>query len=249
MANNDNIKEYIQEDQQMGSSPESSPEQNIIQEEILDEQEIAKESSPNSKYSGGLSRLHFWSDWSKKKKIYVFGGGAFGILLALTLSLFFVIRPSKTSSYVKASWYSVVSSSSSIDRAVKSDVNLEGTRDLTKELYTYNEKLGATSFDSKSKSPIIYNSSVTSQYGDLTKSMGEYFSDSAIILAKTDSDISSISDVELDELKTKGTDLKKEVDNFRAKQNLEEELNPNLFALDVYILDVKSKKEEIEKKQ
>ena len=246
MAKTDNdLKEYIEDNQT----------NEINEDEVIDDSQVTEETSPDNvaqdqpKSSGRLSKLHFWSDWSRNKKLSVFGGGLVGSLLILFLSLVFLVQPSKANSYVKNSWHDLVSSSSSIDRAVKSEVNLDGTRDLTKELYSYNEKLNAVSFEASSKSSLTYKSSITSDYSDLTKKMGDYFSKSANVLAKTDTDITSISDSELSDLKTEGEKLKENIDDFRNKRNLQEEINPNLFSLDVYITEVKSKKEDIEKEK
>lgn len=248
MAENDNdLKDYLETDNN-NNQPETSKKESTLESSSIGDTKSSAGTAPNSSPKG-LKRLHFWSDWPKKKKIYLFAGTGLGLLLISSLSLFFIIRPSKTNSYIESSWHGVVSSSSSIDRAVKSEVNLEGTRDLTKELYSYNEKLGSTSFEAKSKSSITYSSSTTKQYGELTKQMGDYFSDSATILAKTDTDISTISDSDLSDLQSKGSKLKSEVDAFRTKRGLDEQLNPNLFALDVYITDVKSKKETLEKEK
>lgn len=262
---NNDLKDYLDEDtaQQQPEQPQPEQPQELIEDEVIDESssldpeqtDLAVESaepvladSPK-RTTRAINKLHFWSDWSRNKKIYVFGGGLLASLIILVLSLIFVVQPSNANSYVSKSWYDLVSSSSSIDRAVKSEVNLEGTRDLTKELYAYNEKLSSTSFEAKSKSSITYKSATTDEYAGLTKQMGEYFSDSATVLAKTDSDITSISEDKLTELKTKGSDLKTKVDDFRSKKSLQEDISPNLFNLDAYITEVKSKKEEIDKEK
>lgn len=255
---NNDLKDYL-EDEQVTSQDQKALEEDLKEDEVVDDSileddetnsslEIPESNTPK-RSSRAISKLHFWSDWSRNKKIYVFGGGLLASLVVLILSLIFVVQPSKANSYVNKSWHDLVASSASIDRAVKAEVNLEGTRDLTKELYAYNEKLSSTSFDAKSKSSITYKSSTTDEYGDITNQMGEYFSDSATILAKTDSDITSISEDELSDLKAKGADLKTKVDDFRTKKNLQEEINANLFNLDAYISEVKSKKEEIEKEK
>lgn len=216
--------------------------------DYLDNKDPAEQTATPAEKSTALKKLHFWSDWSKNKKIALLVSVlTTPILIALLMIIF--IRPSKTSSYITNSWHDLVASSASIDRAVKSEVNLEGTRDLTKELYNYNEKLNSVSFDAKSKSSLTYKTSVTKGYASLTSDMGSYFSDSATILAKTDTDITSISDQDLSSLKTKGEDIKTKVDSFRTQNKLEEEINPNLFSLDVYISDVKSKKEDIDKEK
>lgn len=252
-TNDNDLKDYL-ENEQGASQPKEEQKEELNEDEVIDdpespEQSQSEESANHKRTTRVIKKLHFWSDWSRKKKIYVFGGGLLASLVILILSLIFIIQPSKANSYVSKSWHDLVVSSASIDRAVKSEVNLEGTRDLTKELYAYNEKLNATSFDSKSKSSITYKSSTTNEYADLTDQMGDYFSDSATTLAKTDSDITSISEDELGSLRTKGSELKTKVDDFRTKKNLQEEINANLFNLDTYISEVKSKKEEIEKEK
>ncbi|USN97415.1 MAG: hypothetical protein H6799_03560 [Candidatus Nomurabacteria bacterium] len=247
MAKSDNdLKEYLQVDEAQSNG------QNLNEDEVVEDQTNlpnSKNNSGSSKSSKIKDKLHFWSDWSKKKKLYVFGGGGVGVLITVILLLFFVVQPAKANSYIKNSWHDLVSSSSIINREVESEVNLEGTRDLTKELYSFNEKLNSTSFNADSKSSLVYKSSITNEYSDLTKEMAIYFSDSATVLAKTDSDISSISEDDLSKLNSQGEDLKSKVYQFRLQRNLQEEISPNLFDLDTYIEQVKSKKEEIEKEK
>ncbi len=237
---NNDLKDYLEDEQA----------DYVIEEKSLGEDitENADEAS-QKRSTRAIQKLHFWSDWSREKKIYIFGGGLLGSLVVITLGMLFVVQPSKANSYINNSWHDLVSSSADIDRAVKSEVNLEGTRDLTKELYAYNQKLSSTSFEAKNKSSLTYKSSTTDEYSNLTSQMAEYFSDSATTLAKTDSDITSITADELSSLKTKGTELKSEIDGFRAKRGLQEEINPDLFSLDVYISEVKSKKEDIDKEK
>lgn len=191
----------------------------------------------------------FWSNWPKKKKITALIGLVIGLILVFFLILFFAVRPAKTSSYLKSSWHGVVVDSSDLDRAVRSEVNLEGTRDVATSLDKFSQKLNSFSYESKGKSSLLYQSNKLNSYSDISKEMGSYFSDSATILVKSDTDIASVSDSELEDLKNRGTDLKNKVDDFRKDNSLQEELNPDLFAMDQYIQDVKLTSEEIAKEK
>lgn len=202
----------------------------------------------NSSSPSRLKKLHFWSDWPKKKKVIALVSAILGLILILSLIFFFVVRPKRSSSYIKSSWHDLASSTSSIDRALKAEVNLEGTRELSNELYSYNEKLNAKSYEAKSKSTLTYTNSVQS-FGELANSMAEYISKSATVLNKTDSDIEAIAESELEDLRNEGQSVKDKVDQFRQTNKIDEEINPDVFALDSYISNVKLKKEEIEQEK
>ncbi|MDQ5913713.1 MAG: hypothetical protein QG623_332 [Patescibacteria group bacterium] len=218
-------------------------------EEISDEmnediERVVQEDFPSISSKGSKS-IKFWSNWPKKKKVLALASTILSSIILLFLILFFVIRPAKTSSFIKASWHEVIAESADLDRSVRSEVNLEGTRDVAASLDKYNQKLASISYAAKGKSSLMYKSGTTNLYGDITSKMGEYFSDSATILVKSDTDISSISDSELQDLKDRGEYLKNKVDDFRKSNALQEELNPDIFALDQYIQDVKLTSEEI----
>jgi hypothetical protein len=195
-----------------------------------------------------LKRLHFWSEWDKKKKIIFFTSVTMGVLLLLSLIFAFIVRPSRTNAYIKNSWYDVVSSSSSIERAVKSEVNLEGTRDLADSLYSYNEKLSSLTYESRSKNNISYTSRV-SEFAEVTDQMGSYYSESATLLSKASSEDTTLEDSKIEELKSSGDELRSKVNEFRQEANLSQELSADLLSLDIYISNVKLKKEEIEKEK
>ncbi len=224
-------KAYLQ------SSEELSDELNEDIEHIV----ASEERTPSSK--------KFWKSWPTKKKVIVAASSTFGVILLFSGILFLGIRPSKTNGYIKSSWHNLVLDSSELDRAIGSEVNLAGTRDLADGLYNYNNKLGSVSYDSKSKGSIFYDSGATKEYGELADTMRDYFSASATSLAKSNTDIESISEDELNQLEDQGVKAKEKVDAFRTKFKLQEDLNPSLFALDDYIHEVKLTAEKIAKEK
>ena len=227
------LKSYLK------TSEEISDEMNEDIERVVQEDNTVKSSKS----------FKFWANWPKKKKIIALASTILSLILLIFLATFFIVRPAKTSSYLKSSWHSVIVESSDLDRAVRSEVNLEGTRDVATSLDKYNQKLEAVKYESNGKSSLMYKSGTVHEYGDIAKEMGDYFSDSATILVKTSSDISAVNDTELTDLKDRGTDLKIKVDNFRKDNGLQEELNPDLFAMDQYIQDVKLTSEKIAKEK
>lgn len=212
-------------------------------------QDISKELEAPSNQPRLRQKSKFWKSWTTKKKTLVTLGSLLGVIIFFFLVNFIAIRPSKTSSYVRNSWHDLVINSSDLDRAVSSEVNLAGTRSLADGLYNYNQRLGSVSFEAKGKNSLWYNSGITKEYGDLTDTMREYFSSAATTLAKSNDSITEITESELNSLKDSGESAKKKVDEFRTKRNLQEDLNPNLFALDTYIREVKDAYEKIEKEK
>lgn len=227
------LKSYLQ------TSEEISDEMNEDIEHLVQEEPVNK----------SKKGFKFWKNWSRGKKIGLLSGSIVFLLLIISLLTFFVVRPAKTSSYIKESWHNLVSDSSSLDRTVRSEVNLEGTRSLADNLYEYNQKLSPVSYEAKNKNSLLFNTNSTSEYSLIIESLVEYFSNSAVILAKTNTDIADISDEELESLKSEGEQLKQKVDDFRKKYGLQEELNPNIFTLDQYILGVKQESENIAKEK
>lgn len=234
---NKDIKNYLQ------SSEELYEEANEDIEHV-----VAEGSGSGS--STGKKKSGFWKSWSRNKKIGFVSGTVF-LLLALSLALLFlVIRPSKTKNYIGNSWHGVVNNSSDIDRSVKSEVNLDGTRNLADSLYTYNKALGSVSYDSKSKSSIFYESSKLDSYAELIDNMSAYFSESANLLSKSDSsETVEVSDSDISSLNEKGDKLKKEVEDFEDGNKLSERLSPEIFNVDEYLNQIKLKKEEIAKEK
>jgi hypothetical protein len=243
-------------DQYLDASNEIAQEEAV--DEIQQDDDQSSDKIQNIK-SSRLKKLHFWSDWPRKKKIIFFSSLAAAITLFLFIIFAFIIRPSRTNGYIKNSWYDLVSSSSSIERAVKSEVNLEGTRDLADSLYSYNEKLSTITYQSNSKSNITYTSKVK-DFAEITDEMSSYYSESATLLSKAGSDFnlsldgdldqnsdsSTLENSKIEDLKTKGENLRNKINEFRNKSNLEQELSPDLLSLDVYIANVVLKKQEIE---
>lgn len=227
------VNNYLQ------TNDEISDEMNEDIEHLVQDEPVARSSK----------KTKFWTNWSKGKKVGVIIGALLSLVIISFSVVYFIVRPSKTSSYIKVSWHGLVADSSDLDRTVRSDVNLEGTRSLADSLYSYNQKLSPISYQAKNKNSLFYKTSSTTEYGQLTDSMAKYFSDSAVSLAKANTDVATISDEELADLKTEGANLKQEVDDFRKKNGLQEDLNPNLFTMDQYILQVKQASEAIAKEK
>lgn len=217
------------------------------EQEVLSSEDLAVDNSSSSPNS--VQKAKFWKSWNNKKKAIFVGSSFLSLALLAFLSVFFLVRPSKTSTFINNSWHDLVLNSSDLDRAISSEVNLAGTRNLADGLYSYNQRLGSLSFDAKGKSSLWYNGASTKEYSSLADSMSQYFSSAATTLAKSNENIADIKDQELDSLKTQGQQTKQLIDGFRTKRKLQEDFNPNLFALDNYIREVKLAYEKIEKEK
>ena len=187
----------------------------------------------------------FWQKWSKGQKIGILSTILLVSILATLSLILFVIRPAKTDSYLKGSWHDVVSKSSDILRASKAEVDLSGTRDFANTLYSYNKLLGSKSYEAKSKSSIAYNSSKMDDYSKLLDDLSSYFSGSATLLSKSNSEDPNIEDSSIEELGDKGDELQKKVDEFQDKYSLSYKISSEVLDLDMYIKKVVVKKEQI----
>jgi hypothetical protein len=235
-------------DQVLDSKPDISSSE-LEEEQALDSTSPEAQAPEQSSGLKNPNKRRFWKSWPTKKKLIFCLGILSGILLLFLLITFFIIKPSKTSSYLNSSWHDLVLNSSDIDRAVSSEVNLAGTRNLADGLYTYNQHLGSASFEAKGKSSFWYGSGATKDYSSTVDQMRDYFSDAATTLAKSNDNITEITEQELTDLGKEGQAAKQKVDQFRTKHKLQEDLNPNLFSLDNYIREVKAAYEKIEKEK
>ena len=191
----------------------------------------------------------FWQQWSKGQKIGILSTILLVSILATLSLILFVIRPAKTDSYLKGSWHDVISKSSDIQRASKAEVDLSGTRDFANTLYSYNKLLGSKSYEAKSKSSIAYNSSKLDDYSKLLDDLSSYFSGSATLLSKSNSEDPNIEDSSIEELGDKGDELQKKVDEFQDKYSLSYKISSEVLDLDTYIGQVKLKKEQIDQEK
>jgi hypothetical protein len=191
----------------------------------------------------------FWQQWSKGQKIGILSTILLVSILATLSLILFVIRPAKTDSYLKGSWHDVVSKSSDILRASKAEVDLSGTRDFANTIYSYNKLLGSKSYEAKSKSSIAYNSSKMGDYSSLLDDLSSYFSDSATLLSKSNSEDSNIEESSIGELAEKGDKLQKRVDIFQGIYSTSDKISSEVLDLDMYIGQVKLKKEQIDQEK
>jgi hypothetical protein len=187
----------------------------------------------------------FWQQWSKGQKIGILSTILLVSILATLSLILFVIRPAKTDSYLKGSWHDVVSKSSDIQRASKAEVDLSGTRDFANTLYSYNKLLGSKSYEAKSKSSIAYSGSKMGGYSSLLDDLSSYFSDSATLLSKSNSEDSNIEESSIGELAEKGDKLQKRVDIFQGIYSTSDKISSEVLDLDMYIKKVVLKKEQI----
>ncbi len=187
----------------------------------------------------------FWQQWSKGQKIGILSTILLVSILATLSLILFVIRPAKTDSYLKGSWHDVVSKSSDIQRASKAEVDLSGTRDFANTLYSYNKLLGSKSYEAKSKSSIAYSGSKMGGYSSLLDDLSSYFSDSATLLSKSNSEDSNIEESSIGELAEKGDKLQKRVDIFQGIYSTSDKISSEVLDLDMYIKKVVVKKEQI----
>ncbi len=242
-----NIMDPNQQENNQETKTENKLEEQLqsVDQEI-EAEDLTTENKPTGK---GRFKSKFWKSWTTKKKVAFLVSTFFGALLLFLLIVFFAVKPSKTSGYINNSWHDLVLNSTDLDRAISSEVNLAGTRDLADGLYDYNQRLGSASFEAKGKSSLWYNSGTTKEYSSVADCMRQYFSSAATTLAKSNEDITKITDEELDGLKDQGQHTKELIDGFRTKRKLQEDFNPSLFALDSYIREVKVGYEKIEKEK